>query len=297
MYAVTILLLAAALAAVLRYRAITLRTMKTLDKMLDSAIRGDFAQERFDESRLSAVEAKLSKYLSSSAVSARNLTEEKEKIKQLIADISHQTKTPIANLLLYAQLLEEQELTEESRSCVAALEGQAKKLESLIQAMVKTSRLETGVLAMHTESSPLSPILESAVEQLTPRAAEKDIRLVLESTAGSAVCDRKWTEEALCNLVDNAVKYTPAGGCVTVSAREFELFSCISVADTGPGIAEAEQAKIFQRFYRGSANYNAEGVGIGLYLVRQIAQSQGGYVKVSSPRCGGAEFSLYLPRS
>lgn len=92
-------------------------------------------------------------YLSASAVSAKHLAEEKEKIKTLIGDISHQTKTPIANLLLYAQLLEEQDLPPESRDCAAALERQAEKLRFLIDALVKTSRLETGVLAMTAKRS------------------------------------------------------------------------------------------------------------------------------------------------
>lgn len=295
----TILLIAAilaALAAVLWSRTQARRTMKALDDMLDAAIRGDFTEDRFDESRLSAVEAKLAKYLSASVVSARNLSEEKDKIKALIADISHQTKTPIANVLLYAQLLAEQDLSEESRGCVTALEGQAEKLQVLIEALVKTSRLETGILALHPVPCPLAPVIKSAAAQLAPKAAVKGLTVNLEPTEAAALCDPKWTAEAVCNLLDNAVKYTPPGGTVTVQAVSYELFSRISVTDTGPGIPESEQAKIFQRFYRGPENYGAEGVGIGLYLVRQIVEGQGGYVKVSSPKQGGAVFSLYLPR-
>lgn len=295
----TILLIAAllaALAAVLWARARTRRTLKTLDEMLDAAIRGDFTEDRFDESRLSAMESKLSKYLSASVVSARNLNQEKDKIKALIADISHQTKTPIANVLLYAQLLAEQDLPEGSRNCVTALEGQAEKLQVLIEALVKTSRLETGILALHPVPGPLAPILESAAAQLAPKVAAKGVTVTVEPTEANALCDPKWTAEAVCNLLDNAVKYTPSGGTVTVQAVSYELFSRINVIDSGPGIPEAEQAKIFQRFYRGPENYGAEGVGIGLYLVRQIAEGQGGYVKVFSPQSGGAVFSLYLPR-
>ncbi len=124
------------------------RTLRGLDQMLDNAIRGGFTETRFDESRLSAVEAKLARFLSASTVSAQTAAEEKDKIKALIGDISHQTKTPIANVLLYAQLLEEQELTAEGRICAARLEEQAKKLRQLIASLVKTSRLETGALAL-----------------------------------------------------------------------------------------------------------------------------------------------------
>lgn len=287
----------AAMGVLLWDRWRTRRLLLRLTEMLDEAIRGTFAEERFDEGLLSAVETKLAHYLSASAVSAKNLQGEKDKISTLIADISHQTKTPIANILLYTQLLEEQSLPEESRACVTALEGQAEKLRSLIESLVKASRLETGILALHPQPGPLGPMLEEAAAQFAPRAAEKGVTLTLAPTDAAAVFDPKWTGEAVCNLLDNAVKYTPAGGSVTVQAVSYELFCRINVADTGPGIPEEEQPRIFQRFYRSAAVHQAEGVGIGLYLARQIAEGQGGYLKVFSKPGKGTKFSLYLPRS
>lgn len=285
-----------ALGIVLAYRHRTKRTLKRLDQMLDTAIRGAFSEESFDESLLSSVETKLARYLAASTVSARNLQREKDTIKTLIADISHQTKTPVANILLYTQLLAEQKLPEEGRACVAALSGQAEKLQMLIDALVKTSRLETGIIVLRPVPGPLSPVLQAAATQLRPRAEAKGVRVTLESGEADAVFDPKWTEEAVFNLLDNAVKYTPTGGQVTLSAQTYPLFARIDIRDTGPGIPEEEQPKIFQRFYRGAAHQAEEGVGIGLYLVRQIANGQGGYVKVASPEGGGALFSLYLPR-
>ena len=272
------------------------RMLDTLDRMLDDAIRGDFQESLYDESRLSALETRMAHYLSASTVSAKNLAEEKDKIKTLIGDISHQTKTPIANLLLYAQLLGEQDLPPESRAYVSALEGQAEKLRFLIDALVKTSRLETGILAMAPAANPLQGLLDGAVAQGAPKAEAKGILLTVEPAALTARFDPKWTTEALYNLVDNAVKYTPAGGSVTLRAREYELFCRIDVTDTGPGIPEAEQAKIFQRFYRSPAVSGEEGVGIGLYLARQIAAGQGGYLKVTSRPGEGSTFSLFLRR-
>ena len=269
------------------------RLLRSLDRMLDAAIRGEFREETFDESLLAAVETKLAHYLSASAVSARNLQEERDKIKVLIADISHQTKTPIANVLLYTQLLEEQE---DCRVYTAPLGEQARKLQSLIDALVKTSRLEAGVLVLHPRPGPLEPMLEEAAAQFVPKAEEKGLELILEPTGAEAVFDPKWTAEAVCNLIDNAVKYTPSGR-VTVSARAYELFARVDVEDTGPGIPEEELAKLFQRFYRGRAASGEEGVGVGLYLVRQIAQGQGGYVKAFSRPGKGARFSLFLPRN
>lgn len=270
--------------------------MESLNRMLDIAMQGDFSEEYFDESLLSAVETKLAHYLAASTVSSKNLKAEKDKIKTLIADISHQTKTPISNVLLYTQLLGEQELPEESRACVTALEGQATKLQSLIDALVKTSRLETGIIALRPTSGQLESVIQSAVSQLAPKAEAREITIITEATTADAIFDPKWTEEAIFNLLDNAVKYTPAGGEVRVRVTCYELFSAIYVSDTGPGIPEEEQPKVFQRFYRGIAHQTEEGVGIGLYLVRQIAEGQGGYVKVNSQKGTGSTFSLYLPR-
>ena len=264
--------------------------------MLDRAIAGNFAEERFDETELSALETRMARYLSANAVSARSLAEEKDAIKTLIADISHQTKTPIANLLLYAQLLGEQELPPESRTYASALERQAEKLRFLIDALVKTSRLETGVFAMTPKRHGIQQLLDAALSQAAPQAAAKGLALAAEPTDLTARFDLKWTAEALYNLVDNAVKYTPAGGSVTLSAQLLDSFCRVDVTDTGPGIPEGEQARIFRRFYRSPAASEEEGVGIGLYLTRQIAAGQGGYCKVTSRPGEGSTFSLYLPR-
>ena len=288
---------ACALAAgvVLWYRYRTRRLLESLNRMLDTAMQGSFTEDSFDESMLSALESKLAHYLAASTVSARQVQAEKDKLKTLIGDIAHQTRTPMANILLYTQLLSEQPLPEESRLCAGALEGQTKKMQSLIDALVKTSRLESGMIALHPAPGRLMPVLESAVAQLAPQAAKKGMEIILEPTQAGAVFDPRWTEEAVYNLLDNAVKYTPEGGAVRVRVTEYPLFTAIHVSDTGAGIPEEEQAKVFQRFYRGEAHREEEGVGIGLYLVRQIAQGQGGYVKVSARPGAGSTFSLYLP--
>ena len=288
------LLLALAVVAVDRWR--TIRTIRRLDDMLTAAMNGAFSEETFDESRLSSLESRLTRYLTASALSERNVREQKDQISALISDISHQTKTPVANLQLYAQLLSEQPLTPQGRDCAAAISAQAEKLQTLIEALVKTSRLETGILTLHPQDGEISPVVERAVSQYVPKAAEKGIVLTAGEVNGSAVFDAKWTEEAVCNLLDNAVKYTPSGGTVTVEVKNYELFSAIRVADTGPGISEEEQAKIFGRFYRAQGTWQTEGVGIGLYLTRQTAEKQGGYVKVESLPGNGSTFLFYIPR-
>jgi signal transduction histidine kinase len=286
--------LAAAAAIWLNHRKMR-KIMDGLEHMLDDAIRGDFREDRFDESLLSSVEARMAGYLTASGVSGQAVREERDKIRELIADISHQTKTPIANILLYAQLLEEQELPDESRRCAEALARQAEKLSFLIGSLVKTSRLETGILTLHPRPAPVSALLAELERQLAPKAARKGVALTVEDAEIRAVFDPKWTAEALCNVADNAVKYTPAGGHVTVRAAAYELFVRIDVADTGMGIPEDELPRIFQRFYRAPSAADAEGVGLGLFLAREILSEQGGYLKAASRVGQGSVFSLFLP--
>lgn len=285
-----------AAAVVILERRKTRNTMNTLDEMLSSAMNGEFQERTFDESLLSALETRFAEYLSASEVSAQNVSQEKDRIKSLIADISHQTKTPIANMLLYTELLQEEELSTEANEYAETLHSQAEKLRFLIDSLVKLSRLENGIIALHPEKSEIDPILRQVQQQFEPKAQEKGLQLMVQTTDATACMDPKWTAEALCNVVDNAIKYTQKGS-VALSVVSYEMFVRIDVTDTGAGIPEEEQARIFSRFYRSDEHTQEEGVGIGLYLAREILGNEGGYIKVSSEVGKGAVFSIFLPVS
>ncbi len=273
------------------------RSLRCQRSLIQSAMDGTFRAECFDESLFASVESKLAEYIAASEIQKRKAVAEQEKTKTLIADISHQTKTPLANILLYAELLKEEDSG--SGETIEMLEGQVKKLDFLIQSLVKLSRLETGILALHPEKNEISVLLKEAEKQYTLVAQEKGLylRVCSDQVQGVTACfDPKWTLEALGNLIDNAVKYTKEGG-VTVSVRPYEFFVSIEVADTGIGIAEEEHAQIFGRFYRSTAVSDKQGVGIGLYLTREILRQQSGYIRLASEEGKGAVFSMYLPVS
>ena len=275
------------------------RTVRRLDRMLSTAIDGGFGEESFDESAPSALESRMARFLNGSARSLRGVQRQRESIQRMLSDISHQTKTPLANLRLYSSLLMEEELTPRQREEAQVIFQQSEKLSFLIETLVKLSRLETDVLVVTPKLQPLAPLLERAASQAKAAAEQKGIALQLhlqQQAEMKALYDLRWTAEALGNLLDNAVKYTPPGGCIQVSATQYELFCRIDVRDNGIGIAEEEQAQIFGRFYRGRQVREQEGLGIGLYLAREIAQKQGGYLKLSSRPGQGSTFSLYLPR-
>ena len=270
------------------------RTFNTMEHMLDAAMKGDFTDTMFDESRLSALETKFAHYFSASAISARNVQQEKDNLKKLVADISHQTKTPIANLLLYCELLQEEELPESAADNVNALYRQTERLRFLIDSLVKLSRLENGIISLSVKQQELQPVLETVISQYMAKADQKGLSLLLEKTEAKAAFDAKWTAEALGNLLDNAIKYTEHGS-IHISVKAYEMFVRIDMRDTGIGISESEQAQIFSRFYRSREVSEQQGVGIGLYLSREIISSEGGYMKVQSAPGMGSTFSVFLP--
>lgn len=293
LYGLILLILLAVIAALYRY---TSKMLSTLDKMIDSAIDDTFTEHTFTEKKLSKIESKMYRYLSSGNTSLRQINAEKDSIKTLISDISHQTKTPVSNILLYSQLLKESPCLDDStRRLASQIEEQTEKLSFLTASLIKASRLENGIINVTPEENSIRKLVECV--DCSDAADAKGIRWQIDPIPDcSAVFDFKWTLEAISNIVDNAVKYTPAGGAITISAREYEMFARIDIADTGIGMSEEETAKIFTRFYRSPEVRDERGVGIGLYLAREIVAKEGGYIKVTSSKGTGSVFSVFLPK-
>lgn len=223
---------------------------------------------------------------------------EKKELQTLVSDISHQTKTPIANLKMINDTLITRTIPAEKQfEFLQAAQSQLNKLEFMIDALVKASRLETGLIVLKKREMPLYETLVAAVNGILASLEAKNITFSMDCSETLTVPhDMRWTSEAFFNLLDNAVKYTASDGIIRVSVEALEMYLKIDVMDTGRGIPESEHAQIFSRFYREASVHDVEGIGIGLYLTREIITLQGGYIKVASELNKGSTFSVFLPR-
>ena len=269
---------------------------QTMDSMITGGQEPARAEDR--ETIFARISYRLSRLYNILQENRCRVDEERRELQTLVSDISHQVKTPVANLKMVTDTLLAKPVTEqERRDFLQGIRSQTDKLEFLVQSMGKASRLETGAVTLEKKDAPLLDTLAQAMSGIVYGAEQKGISVEVQCPDDLRVShDSKWTAEALFNLLDNAVKYTPAGGRICVSVEQWEMYVKLDVADTGKGIPESRQAAIFRRFYREEAVHDQPGVGIGLYLAREIVTRQGGYIKVTSEPGRGSTFSVFLPR-
>ena len=161
---------------------------------------------------------------------------------------------------------------------------------------LQTDFIDLYIIHRWDYDTPIEETLVKGINGILALMEKRNLELTVDCPEGLTVShDSRWTSEALFNLLDNAVKYTPAGGSIHVSVQNWEMYLKIDVSDTGRGIPEREQAAIFKRFYREEAVHDVNGIGIGLYLAREIITMQGGYIWVTSQVGKGSTFSVFLP--
>ncbi|WP_391570678.1 sensor histidine kinase [Cohnella sp.] len=267
----------------------------TVQSLIDGQDREYFPV--FEDSLLSKLQGQVLKLSGILRTQKLRYKEEGEEMKSLITDITHQLRTPLANLNMYNGMLANEGLPPDKRTEFARIAcDQTEKLTWLMDSLVKLSRLESGMIEVRAERRSLMDTVLAAIKTFYPAAEEKGLEISFEGGVPVPLLhDAKWTGEAIGNVLDNAIKYTPAGGKIKVTIERYEMFARIDIADNGLGIPEAELAKVFQRFFRGASSSDTQGVGVGLYLARKIVTEQGGYMKVSSEPGGGSVFSLFLP--
>lgn len=262
------------------------RLLDDIQKALDG--KDDFAAR---ESSLAPLARQLRLKRQEEETRDRRVTESYRSLSSLVSDIAHQCKTPLTAAKMYAELLP---ASAES----AAIVQQTDKLQFLLDALVKLSRCEGGLIEenVHPTENSVEALAAQALSAVVPESESKNMVLAAEIPQGlTAVFDPRWTSEALGTILDNAVKYAPEGSKITVSAQRYEQYVRLDILDEGPGIPEEELPEIWKRFYRGKTNRNASGVGIGLTLCRMIVQAQGGRVLCQNLEGGGCRFSIFLP--
>ena len=268
---------------------------RTLDNMIDG--NEELQKSNDSETLFARINHRLIRLYEIMQKNRHKVDLERQELQMLISDISHQVKTPVSNLQMVTDTLLTKPVSEEERmDFLQGIRSQTDKLDFLFQALVKTSRLETGAIRLEKKESSLFHTLAQAMSSIVYAAEKKEIAVSVDCPENLIIShDSKWTSEALFNLLDNAVKYTPSGGKISVSVVQWEMYVEVKVTDTGKGISESNQASIFRRFYREEEVHDQQGVGIGLYLAREIVTRQGGYIKVASELGQGSEFSIMLP--
>lgn len=221
---------------------------------------------------------------------------EKERLNSLISDISHQIKTPLANIKLYDSLIETSSLNNKERSrFVLKKEQQMHKLEWLMEALIKVSKMETGMIQLYRKKQSLSRIVLNAIDMATLKAEQQSHDMTLKLVKDIYVdVDAKWMAEAIFNILDNAIKYSHKGSCIQVSTEVIDVYVRMTIEDEAEPIAQEEYTHIFKRFYRTGEVSEIEGVGLGLYMSRDIVRRHDGYIIIEEGDKGN-RFSVFLP--
>ncbi len=268
---------------------------RSLDEMIEGKREIIFDEE--NEWLMSKVQVRLRQLYEILQSRTEQSRRERAELEGIISDISHQVKTPLANIRMYHAILLKRSLPPEKQAQFLHLvDGQVEKLDSLMQSMVEMSQMEIGMICTKPVRQPLPPLIEQAVCQIALKAERKRIDIQVECEDWmQAVFDLKWTLEALGNILDNAVKYTGEGGKIKISALVTDFFVRIKVSDNGKGIPESQYTKVFKRFYRAADVQQEEGVGVGLFLAQEIIRMQKGYIDLKSQVGAGSEFSINLP--
>lgn len=250
----------------------------------------------YEDSLTAKVQGKILQYYDIMHEGRLQSRQDKETLQSLVSDISHQVKTPVANMKLYIGILHRPDIPEEKRELfLNTMDAQIGKLDFLMQSLIKMSRLETGTFALNPVLARLNDTIAQAMNTVWAKAEQKNIELSVQCGADVMVRhDIKWTAEAMGNILDNAIKYTPEGGRVAVTVCPWQFYTRIDISDTGIGIPEEHYNDVFQRFYRAEEVAAEEGVGLGLYLANGIVTRQKGYISVKSKAGEGTTFSVYL---
>lgn len=270
---------------------------REIDRMLDAVLtRQPIKRSDLQEGGLSALAGKAKRIQEHLLLEIEQAEQEKEQVKQLIANMSHQLKTPLANVMMYEELLVNPAVSPEQQAhFLEKMHAQTAKIDWILKSLFKMAKLEQNAIDFEIAPLPIHDTLMDALNTIYTKAKQKQIQIELETKKNPVLLhNRQWTAEVFANLLENAVKYTPAQGKIKIHIQSLEMYTQISFSDTGIGIAPSEYQAIFGRFYRSKQAENIEGSGIGLYLSKMILEKEYGYLTVESQEGKGSRFTVFL---
>ena len=221
------------------------------------------------------------------------LRQDKIKLTDAIADISHQLKTPLTSMLVMADLLSDGRLTENKRTeFTRNIRVQLERIEWLVSSLLKLSKIDAGTAQFKKDAIPVKKLIQKALEPVLIPMDIKEQRVSIQGEdTVSFLGDLNWTAEALLNIIKNCVEHAPEGGVISISFAENPLFTEIVIADNGPGIPREDLPYIFKRFYKGK-NAGEDSIGIGLAMAYSIITNQAGDIEVKSEQGRGTQFHI-----
>lgn len=267
-----------------------------LTDYMKSLSRGDYRLEVEDneDDELSGLRNEIYKLTVFLREQAARALEQRRALADAMADISHQLKTPLTSITVLMDNLSENDHMEKTtrQRFTAEITRQLAGMSWLITAMLKLSRLDAGVVQLERARLRAEEFVGEVLQRLELVAEWRDVSFDVKIPEGMALCvDRKWTGEALMNIVKNAVEHSPTGGRVEISGEENEVYAQITVRDHGKGISEEERKKLFMRFYNGNS-VREDSIGIGLALAKEIVEKQNGHITVDSREGDGTVFFI-----
>lgn len=273
------------------------KTYRMIDRLLDSVLsQEEIACSDVEEGEFSALVSKIKQIQEVLESHVKSADSEKEQVKSLVSNMSHQLKTPLANLSLYAEISGQGEVSPERKAEFAdKMQRQIEKLNWIVESLSKMVKLEQNMDEFEVKDTQIRQTILDAVDAVYEKIEKKEMHLNLEPFEDRALYhNRKWTAEVFVNLLENAIKYTDQGGSISIHVKPYELYTEIQFSDNGRGIHREELTDIFKRFYRSPEVEHMEGSGIGLYLSNLILEKEKGYMTAASEYGKGSCFSVFL---
>ncbi|XMB66619.1 HAMP domain-containing sensor histidine kinase [Mycoplasmatota bacterium zrk1] len=279
---------------ILRY---VYKELYDLSDMLTKATNGkmQFSKQNYQEGILSGLHYQFARLFERLDRTSNKIITEKEKMSELITELSHQIKTPVSAIKVFNSLLHQDLKNDDRIKMISKMQMEVEKLEWFSKVLLDISKLETGLINLEPQVVSIEDLISESVNSVYPKSRIKkiEIRGDIESSLKINL-DKKWTREAIINILDNAIKYTDFGGEIYISTRSSYVSDKIIITDTGRGIVKEDIPHIFKRFYKGKNTKTEEGTGIGLYLASEIIEMQNGTIKVSTKINEGTTFEIVL---